>query len=132
MNQDLPTILILRPLNSFGIVTAELKRVMSLGRYMTVKGKVMLQYVDEEQEELKELVTLCEELTSDSLYAKYANKKVYRHTKNFWDTTETIVRQHVKQMADIRLLKAIRLTAMQDIPILYAAKDNTPLHITDR
>lgn len=58
MNPDLPTILILRPLNSFGIVTAELKRVMSLGRYMTVKGKVMLQYVDEEQEELKELVIL--------------------------------------------------------------------------
>ena len=132
MTQDLPTILILHPLNSFGIVTAELKRVMSLGRYMTVKGKVMRQYVDEEQEELKELVMLCEELTPDSLYAKYANKKVYRHTKDFWDTTEAIVRQHVKRMADIRLLKAIRLAAMLDIPVLYAAKENTPLHITDR
>ena len=63
-------ILILRPLNSFGIVTAELKRVASVGRYMTVEGKVRRESLSPDGDGLQELVMLCEELTADSLYAR--------------------------------------------------------------
>ena len=125
-------ILILRPLNSFGIVTAELKRVDSLGRYMTVVGKVRRESLSPDGDGLQELATLCEELTADSLYARYANKKVFRHAKDFWATTEAAVKQHVKRMADMRLLKAVQLGAALDIPMLYVPTETAPLHITDR
>ena len=120
---DSDVILILRPLNRFGIVTAELKRVASFGRYMTVEGKVR---------QAHELTTLCEELTADSLYAHYANKKMFRHAEDFWATTEATVKQYVKRMADMRLVKAVRLGASLDIPILYALTEKSPLHIDDR
>ena len=116
-------ILILRPLNHFGIVTAELKRVASFGRYMSVEGKVRHAH---------ELTTLCEELTADSLYARYANRKMFRHAEDFWATTEVTVKQYVKRMADMRLVKAVRLAASLDFPILYAPTEKSPLHIDDR
>ena len=100
MTFDSNVILILRPLNHFGIVIAELKRVSSVGRYMSVDGKVR---------QAHELTTLCEELTADSLYARYANKKMFRHAEDFWATTETKVKQYVKRMADMRLVKVIRI-----------------------
>lgn len=120
---DSDVILILRPLNRFGIVTAELKRVGSFGRYMTVVGKVRQEH---------ELTTLCEELTADSLYARFANKKMFRHAEDFWVTTDATVKQYVKRMADMRLFKAVRLGASLDIPILYAPTEKSPLHIDDR
>lgn len=125
-------ILVLRPLDSFGIVTAELKRVDSLGQYMTVKGRVWAQHIGADQKELRELAALCEELLPDNLFARYANKKVFRHAKDFWATKETVVRQHVKRMADLRLIKAIQLASSADVPLLYAPTDKTPLHIANR
>ena len=116
----MPIILILRPLEWFGIVGAELKRVVSLGQFMMMDGTVRSEQVDIQQEDLHELAELCEELRPDSLYARYANKKVFRHEEDFWATKEKAVRQHVKQMADKRIIKAVGLADKLDIPIIYA------------
>lgn len=132
MDFSFDVVLILRPLNRFGIVTASLNRVSSLSRYMSVEGKVRRESISSGDERLQELVTLCEELTADSLYCRYANKKVYRHADDFWSTKETVVRQHVKQKADRRLVRTVQLSASLDIPILYAPTEKSPLHITDR
>lgn len=139
----MPIILILRPLErlrvgepssgmGFGIVGAELKRVVSLGQFMMVEGTVRSEHVDIEQEDLHELAELCEELRSDSLYARYANKKVFRHEEDFWATKEKAVRQHVKQMADKRIIKAVGLADKLDIPIIYAKDQKVSLHMSDR
>ena len=82
----MPIILILRPLKWFGIVGAELKRVVSLGQFMMVDGTVRSEQVDILQKDFHELAELCEELRPDSLYARYANKKVFRHEEDFWAT----------------------------------------------
>ena len=128
----MPIILILRPLAWFGIVGAELKRVVSLGQFMMMDGTVRSEQVDIQQEDLHVLAELCEELRPDSLYARYANKKVFRHKEDFWATKEKAVRTHVKQMADKRIIKAVGLADRQDIPIIYAKDQNTPLHMSDR
>jgi superfamily II DNA or RNA helicase len=128
----MPIILILRPLEWFGIVGAELKRVASLGQFMMVDGTVRSQQVDIQQEGLHELAELCEELRPDSLYARYANKKVFRHEEDFWATKEKAVRQHVKQMADKRIIKAVGLADKLDIPIIYAKDQKVSLHMSDR
>ena len=125
-------ILILRPLAWFGIVGAELKRVVSLGQFMMVDGTVRSEQVDIQQEDLHELAELCEELRPDSLYARYANKKVFRREEDFWATKEKAVRQHVKQMADKRIVKAVGLADKLDIPMIYAMDEKASLHISDR
>ena len=132
MLSDKPIILILRPLEWFGIVGAELKRVVSLGQFMMVDGTVRSEHVDIEQEGLHELAELCEELRPDSIYARYANKKVFRHEEDFWATKEKAVRQHVKQMADKRIVKAVGLADKLDIPIIYAKDQKVSLHMSDR
>ena len=125
-------ILILRPLEWFGIVGAELKRVVSLGQFIMVDGTVRSEQVDARQEDLHELAELCEELCPDSLYARYANKKVFRHEEDFWATKEKAVRQHVKLMADKRIIKAVGLADKLDIPIIYAKDQKVSLHMSDR
>ena len=132
MLSDKPIILILRPLEWFGIVGAELKRVVSLGQFMMVDGTVRSEQVDIQQEDLHELAELCEELRPDSLYARYANKKVFRHEEDFWATKEKTVRQHVKQMADKRIIRAVGLADKLDIPIIYAKDQKVSLHMSDR
>ena len=132
MLSDEPIILILRPLEWFGIVGAELKRVVSLGQFMMVDGTVRSEQMDIQQEDLHELAELCEELRPDSLYARYANKKVFRHEEDFWATKEKAVRQHVKQMADKRIIKAVGLADKLDIPIIYAKDQKVSLHMSDR
>ena len=111
----MPIILILRPLEWFGIVGAELKRVVSLGQFMMMDGTVRSEQVDAQQEDLHELAELCEELRPDSLYARYANKKVFRHEEDFWATKEKAVRQHVKLMADKRIIKTVNLADKLDM-----------------
>ena len=111
---------------------AELKRVVSLGQFMMVDGTVRSDQVDAEQEDMHELATVCEELRSDSLYVRYANKKVFRHEEDFWATKEKAVIQHVKRMADKRIIKAIGLADKLDIPIIYAKGQKAPLHIRER
>ena len=128
----MPIILILRPLEWFGIVGAELKRVVSLGQFMMMDGTVRNEQVDIQQEDLHELAELCEELRPDSLYARYANKKVFRHEEDFWATKEKAVRQHVKLMADKRIIKAVGLADKLDIPIIYAKDQKVSLHMSDR
>ena len=128
----MPIILILRPLEWFGIVGAELKRVVSLGQFMMMDGTVRSEQVDIQQEDLHELAELCEELRPDSLYARYANKKVFRHEEDFWATKEKAVRQHVKLMADKRIIKAVGLADKLDIPIIYANDQKVSLHMSDR
>lgn len=128
----MPIILILRPLEWFGIVGAELKRVVSLGQFMMMDGTVRSEQVDIQQEDLHELAELCEELRPDSLYARYANKKVFRHEEDFWATKEKAVRQHVKLMADKRIIKAVGLADKLDIPIIYAKDQKVSLHMSDR
>ena len=128
----MPLILILRPLEWFGIMGAELKRVVSLGQFMMVDGTVRSDHVDAEQEDLHELATVCEELRPDSLYVRYANKKVFRHEEDFWATKEKAVILHVKRMADRRVIKAVGLADKLDIPIIYAKDQKAPLHIRER
>lgn len=126
-------ILILRPMKWFGIVGAELKRVASLGQFMMLDGTVRNDQVDAlKQENLYELATLCDELRPESLYVRYANKKVFRHEEDFWMTKEKTVMQHVKRMADRRIIRAVGLADKLDIPILYANDQKAPLHISDR
>ena len=128
----MPLMLILRPLQWFGLMGAELKRVVSLGQFMMVDGTVRSDHVDAEQEDLHELATVCEELRPDSLYVRYANKKVFRHEEDFWATKEKAVIQHVKRMADRRVIKAVGLADKLDIPIIYAKDQKAPLHIRER
>ena len=128
----MPIILILRPLAWFGIVGAELKRVVSLGQFMMVEGIVRSEQVDILQKDFHELAELCEELRPDSLYARYANKKVFRHEEDFWATKEKAVKTYVKQMADKRIVKAVGLADRLDIPIIYAKDQKVSLHISDR
>lgn len=125
-------LLILRPLGQWDIVTAELRRVAALGRYMEPKAAVKAQWVDVDDDELRQLANVCEELQTDSIYTRYANKKVFRRTDDFWSTHDTMLRQHVKHLSDQKLLKAVTLAQQQDIPILYAQTEGTPLHITDQ
>ena len=128
-----PTILILRPRQHWALVSAELRRVDSLGRYMETKGMVMSEHLtDEGQKDMRQLATLCEELQPESLYARYANKKVFRHQNDFWESDDAMLRQHVKRMADQRLLQTVRLASNIGIPILYAQSEQTALHIDDR
>lgn len=128
----MPLILILRPQKWFGIVGAELKRVASLGQFMMVNGTVRSDQADAQQEELHELAALCEELRTDSLYARYANRKMFRHEEDFWATKDKTVRQHVKRMADRRIIRAIGLADKLDIPILYIKDQKAPMHIRER
>jgi len=128
----MPLILILRPQKWFGIMGAELKRVVSLGQFMMVDGTVRGCHVDIGQEDMHELATLCEALRPDSLYARYANKKVFRHEEDFWTTKEKAVIQHVKRMADRCIVKVVGLADKLDIPIIYAKDQKAPLHIKER
>lgn len=132
MSDEKAIILILRPTSRFGIVTAELKRVTSLSQFMMVEGMVRSDREDTSREDLQRLAKLCEELQHGYLYAKYANKKLFRHEEDFWATAETVVKSHVKRMADTRLVEAIRLANVLDIPMLYIADEKSPLHISER
>ena len=128
-------ILTLRPQKHFGLVTAELKRVASLGQYMMVKGAVRSDWItesDEEQENLRLLATLCEEMELGNLYSRYANRKMFRHARDFWASSDQMVKSHTKRMADMRLQKAVNLADKLDIPILYVPTDKTALHLSDR
>ena len=125
-------LLILRPLGQWDIVTAGLRRVAALGRYMEAKAAVKAQWVDDEDDGLREIATVCEQLQADSIYTRYANKKMFRHVEDFWSADDAMLRQHVKRKSDERLLKAVRLAHERDIPILYQPTDNTTLHIEDR
>ena len=128
----MPMILILRPLEWFGIVGAELKRVSSLSQYMMVEGTVISDHIGADQKDLHELAMLCEQLRPASLYAKYANQKVFRHEKDFWATKDTTVRSHVKRMADKSVIKAVGLADLLDIPILYCDDKKSPLRISEQ
>ena len=156
-------ILIMRPAKSFGIVTAELKQVTSLGQYMITKGTLtkerLLANHDNDQtsitsiasiasiasitsnfdnfdnfklQTLIQLTTFCEELRHDSLYVKYANRKIFRHEKDFWATTDPLVKSHVKRMADMRLVKVVKLAETLGIPMLYVTDRNASLHISEQ
>ena len=74
----MPIILILRPLAWFGIVGAELKRVVSLGQFMMVDGTVRSEQVDIQQKDFHELAELCEELRPDSLYADLCRRRYHK------------------------------------------------------
>ena len=126
-------ILVLRPHPYWGLVGAELKRVSAIGKYMAVERSVRIEETERTPSaELQRLATLCEELRPSNLYARYGNKKQFRHEADFWATDNTTVKQHTKQMADQRLANAIREATRLDIPILYAATPEAPLHINDR
>lgn len=131
MDNDSHIILILRPTGKWGVVKAELKQVASLGRFMMVERAVKSERMVEAAQ-MRQLATACEELEPQSLYVRYANRKMFRHEKDFWACEDTTVRQHVKRMADRRLTEAIRLADELGIPMLYAAKDTTALHIDQR
>ena len=125
-------ILRIRPLGFFSIVTAELKRVASSGRFMMVEGTLHPGQTGDGPEALHQLAQLCDELTADNLYKRYANRQVFPHTQDFWTTDNTAVRSHVKLMADQRLQKAIRLAATLDVPMLYVDSEQSRLNIDER
>ena len=60
MSDEKTLILILRPLNKFGIIIAELKRVASLSQFMMVEGTVRSDHVEVGREKLCRLAKLCE------------------------------------------------------------------------
>ena len=140
-------VLVLRPLEWFGIVTAELKREAPSGRLVTADaaaveaslgatlGDATDATADSAQEvarrgDMHALAVLCDELRSDSLFARYANRQVFRHASDFWATKEKAVQSHVKRMADRRLAKAISLADRLGIPIHDANNLKMPLCIT--
>ena len=122
----------MHPLKWFGIVTAEVKRVAALGQYMMVEGTVRQEWLNTAREELRQLVALCEELRPESLYTRYASKKVYKRMEDFWATQDSVVSNYVKRMADMRLAKVLRLAETLDIPVLYTPEENASLHISQR
>ena len=132
MDNDSHIILILRPTGKWGIVKAELKLVVSTGRFMMVERSVRNSRVEESNERLRQLATACEDLEPQSLYVRYANRKMFRQEKDFWASDDATVRRHVKRMADRRLTEAVKLADELDIPMLYAAKDTAALHIDER
>ncbi|MCR5574810.1 MAG: hypothetical protein K6F78_08335, partial [Bacteroidaceae bacterium] len=70
-------ILVMRPFNSFGIVIPELKRVATLSRFMTIRGTVRSERVNNEEKELRQLVLLCEDQRPSNLFAKHVNNKIF-------------------------------------------------------
>ena len=128
-----PLILILRPQPHWAVVSAELKRVSSLGRFMSVLGTVRSELLTADSpEELKKLTALCADLQLENLFARYANRKMFRQQKDFWESKDQQLMQHVKAMADQRLLLALILAKRLDIPVLYAPTDNSVLHEDER
>lgn len=125
-------ILILRPLNCFGIVTAELRYAMTTGRYVTAGRRVKSDSPEASTRSLQPLTGLCDELQSTFLYNHFANLKLFKHEADFWQTKDAGVRNHVKRMADIRLVKAITLADERDIPILYTADKKSSLRMSER
>ncbi len=128
-----PLILILRPQGRWGLIGAELKRVDSLGAFMNVTGALRAEWLTaEDDEDLRQLATLCEEMESSRLFTRYANRSTYRRESDFWSSEDKTLQKYIKQMADQRLVKAIRQADHLDIPILYAQTDKSALHVTDR
>lgn len=126
-------ILILRPQQYWAVISAELRRTDSLGRYMELKGSIRSeQLTDSSLSELRKLAEVCASFQSENLYTHYANKKMFRHQKDFWESGDTNLQQYVKRMADQRLLQAVRLANSLDIPILCPSTENSPLHLDDR
>ncbi len=126
-------ILILRPLKGFGVVGAELKRVVSPGQHLAAGETDGGGQADEtELAGLHELAALCEELRQENLFARYANKKVFRREEDFWATTDKTVARYVKQMADRRIVKAVGLADRLGIPMIYAKDLKAPLQASDR
>jgi len=125
-------ILTLRPQKHLGIMGASLSRALSFGRTLPPEGTLSSQLLDSSKTQLWQLAILCEEMQPTSLYVKYANKKMFRHEQDFWTTDNTMVKQHVKRMADMRLSKAIALADALDIPIFYAPNTRSWLHLDDR
>ena len=133
MPSSSPIILILRPLGYWDIVGAELRRVSSLGRYMEARTALRPQWLGEDvSESFRQTAILCEELLPENIYTRYANKKLFRHTEDFWATDDATLQQHIKHTCDQRLLKIVRMADEQDIPILYSPSEGTALHIEDR
>ena len=127
-------LLILRPQEHFGIVGAELRSVSSYGRFMTPLSRVKSDTIagDADNDGLRNLAELCERLLPGSLYARYANKKVFRRTEDFWSTADNTVKDYVKRMADQLLLKVTEQATALDIPMLYVPTASAPLHIDER
>ena len=127
-----PLILLLHPQGNWGIVSAELKRVDALGQYMDVVGALRADWLDNDDEDLRHLAILCEEMEPSRLYARYANKKLHKREHDFWTSDDKALQKYIKQMADVRLAKIIRMAVAIDIPLLYVATEKHPLHIADR
>lgn len=133
MLSSLPVILLLRPIGHWSVIGAELRHVSSLGRYMEVRSALRPQWMaDDAGDDLRQTAQLCEELLPESLYTRYANKKLFRHLEDFWATDDATLQQHIKRMSDQRLMKVVRLAAVQDIPILFSESEGTALHVEDR
>lgn len=126
-------ILTLTPQGIWGIVSSELKSVTSPGRFMIVERTLWKERLDApEMEELRQLSILCEESQPRHLYKHHANKKMFRNEKSFWESNDTMLKMHIKRMADMRLVKAIMQADQLGIPILYTPTAKTPLHMDDR
>ena len=123
-------LLIIRPLPHWSLTGVELRRVAALGRYMEAKAAVRAEWADDE--ELRQLATLCEDLQADAIYTRYANKKLMRHTDDFWASDDATLQQHVKRRCDELLLKVVQMAHAMDIPMLYQPTESSPLHIGER
>ena len=79
----MPLILILRPLECFAIVGAELKRVMSFGQFMAVEGAVRSQQAEDGQDGLRRLAELCQQLRIENYdYSQSRNAPAYKGNHN--------------------------------------------------
>ena len=125
-------ILLLRPLPYFGLVSADLKRADTSGKYIDILGRQRRDQLNDADEIFQQLAGLCEELLPDSLYAKYANKSVYKRSELFWNNADEQVNSYVKRMSDMRLLKVLQLAVSQDVPVYYQSSDKGLLKLTDR
>ncbi len=126
-------ILLLRPQGRWNIISSELKRVDAYGQYMNVIGAMRSEWLNnEENSELIKLATLCEDQETSTLFNRYANKRFFKNERDFWESEDKALQNYIKQMSDLKLLKAIKIASILDIPILYAENKKSALHITDQ
>lgn len=130
---DTPVIFILRPHGRWGIIGADLRRVASLSRFMMLGSVVHSETVGHDSDtRLAHIAERCEALQPKALYERYADKRIFRKPKAFWESDDKTVQRYVKLMADRLLAETIEAAAQEGIPMFYATDAKAPLHIEQR
>ena len=113
-------LLIISPQDHWGIVAVTLKRAVVTGMRLEVKSTVWSKMLGDSHPDLLPLVMACEATQPPNLFARHANKKVWRQETAFWKEAEEPVRNHIKHLADTALVKAVKEAQRLGIGIVYS------------